>query len=37
MNGNDEMKWNESIGMEINKSECDRSDREEEWYGNGWK
>ena len=23
MNGNDEMEWNESIGMELDKSECD--------------
>ena len=25
MNGNDEMKWNERIGMEMDKSECARS------------
>ena len=37
MNGNDEMEWNESIGMEINKSECDRSGWKEEWDGNGWE
>ena len=23
MNGNDAMEWNERIGMEMNKSECD--------------
>ena len=26
MNRNDEMEWNERIGMEMDKSECDRSD-----------
>ena len=26
MNGNDAMKWNERIGTEMDKSECDRSD-----------
>ena len=36
MNGNDEMEWNESIEMEMDKSECDRSGWEEEWDGNGW-
>ena len=25
MNGNDEMEWNERIGMEMDKSECDGS------------
>ena len=30
MNGNDEMEWNERIGMEMDKSECDRSGCEEE-------
>ena len=25
MNGNDEMEWNGSIGMVMDKSECDRS------------
>ena len=35
MNGNDEMEWNERIGMEMDKSECDWSGWEEEWYGNG--
>ena len=37
MNRNHEMEWNERTGMEMDKSECDRSDLEEEWYGNGWK
>ena len=37
MNENDKMEWNESIGMEMDKSECDRSDWKEEWDGNGWK
>ena len=23
VNGNDEMEWNESIGMEMDRSECD--------------
>ena len=36
MNGYDEMEWNERNGMEMDKSECDGSDREEEWDGNGW-
>ena len=26
MNGKYEMEWNERIGMEMDKSECDRSD-----------
>ena len=26
MNGNDAMEWNERIGTEMDKSECDRSD-----------
>ena len=34
MNGNDEMEWNESIGMEMDKTECDGSGWEEEWDGN---
>ena len=34
MNGNDGMEWNERIGMEMDKSECDRSGWEEEWDGN---
>ena len=25
MNGNDEMEWNERIGMEMDKSKCDGS------------
>ena len=33
MNGNDEMEWNERIEMEMDKSECDGSGWEEEWYG----
>ena len=37
MNGNDGMEWNESIEMEMEKSECDRSGKEEEWDGNGCK
>ena len=37
MNGNDVMEQNERIGMEMDKSECDGSGCEEEWYGNGWK
>ena len=37
MNGNDGMEWNERIGMEMEKSECDRSGWEEEWDGNGCK
>ena len=35
MNGNDAMEWNERIGMEMDKSECDGSGWEEEWDGNG--
>ena len=35
MNENDEMEWNERIAMEMDKSECDWSGWEEEWYGNG--
>ena len=31
------MEWNESIGMEMDKSECDGSGYEEAWDGNGWK
>ena len=31
------MEWNERIGMEMEKSECDWSGWEEEWDGNGWK
>ena len=34
MNGNKEMKWNERIGMEMNKSKIERSVWEEEWDGN---
>ena len=34
MNGNDEMEWDESIGMEMDKTECDGSGWEEEWDGN---
>ena len=37
MNGNNEMEWNGSIGMVMDKSECDRSGCEEEWDENGWK
>ena len=36
MNGYDGMEWNESIGMEMDKSECELSVREEERDGNGW-
>ena len=36
MNENDEMGWNESIGMEMDRSECDWSGWEEAWNGNGW-
>ena len=28
------MEWNERNGMEMDRSECDRSGREEEWDGN---
>ena len=34
MNGNDEMEWNESIGMEMDKTECDGSGWEEAWDEN---
>ena len=34
MNGNDETGWNESIGVEMDKSECDWSGWEEERDGN---
>ena len=39
MNGNDEMEWNESIGMGMDKSECYRSGWDENgiWMdGNEW-
>ena len=34
MNGNDAMEWNESIGVEMDKSEIDWSGWEEERDGN---